>query len=231
MKKEEKLIENEPLEAGAEAADAGQEKRLSWEEILSDAGYRSCYDRAVQEIVQRRLKNSKAAQARLLELQPLLEALCIRYGGKPETIDAAAIAGMILEGMKKQAEDDGKILRHLDDLMEQADRLRETVPEFELLSALEDPSFLRLTAPHTGLCLADAYYALHRQEIGKAAAREGLEALSRSIRSGGARPRELSEGRTYAGFAADASSMSKAEREELKKRIYAAAAKGEKIYM
>lgn len=233
MDEEKQLIENEPLKTGEETADAGQEKngeRLSWEQILEDPQYRACYDAAVQAIVQKRLKNSKAAEERLRELQPLLEAVEMRYGKKSGSMDAGALARLMLEELDKQAEDDGKILRHLETLMEQAQKLREKVPEFELLSALENPDFLRLTAPHTGLCLADAYYALNRQEIASAAAKLGLEALSRGIRSGGERPRELSDARAGKGFAADTAGMSKAQREELKKRIYAAAARKEKIF-
>jgi len=145
-------------------------------------------------------------------------------------MDAEAVAGMIMQGMEKQAQDDEKILRHLQSLLRQEAELRETVPGFELMEALGDPAFLKLTAPHTGLCLADAYYALHRSEISKAAAKHGLEALSRSIRSGGERPRELSDLRAGKSFAANPGSMSKAEREALKKRIYDAAARREKIY-
>ena len=226
-----KLIENEPSETGGMAADAGQEKRLSWEEILSDEEYKACYDKAVQAIVQKRLKNSKAAEERLSALQPVLEAVAKCCGMQAENMDMELARRMLLEGCEKKREDDGKILSHLQSLMEQAAELRDSVPGFELMEALSDPAFLKLTAPHTGLCLADAYYALHRNEIGKAAAKLGLEALSRSIRSGGERPRELSDHKAGKSFAQNPGSMTKAEREALKKRIYDAAANRQKIYM
>ena len=98
------------------------------------------------------------------------------------------------------------------------------------MQALEEPEFLKLTAPHNGISLADAYYALHRDEIGKAAARESLLALSRSIRSGGERPRELSDSHPARSFSRHSADMSRAEREALKKRIYDAGALGEKIF-
>lgn len=233
MDEEKQLIENEPLNTGDMTADAGQKKagaKPGWEEILSDPEYRECYDRAVQGIVQKRLKNSREAEERLLKLQPLLKAVAEHCGTEPESLDAETAAEMIMAGIKKQAEAGEKILRHLGALMAQEAELKKSVPEFELSSALEDPRFLRLTAPHTGLCLADAYFALHRQEIGRAAVKEGLEALSRSLRSGGERPRELSGGREAHSFSADPRSMTKAEREALKKRIYEAGARREKLY-
>lgn len=230
MDEMEKLIENEPSDTGEMAADAGQEKRLSWEEILSDSEYRACYDKAVQAIVQKRFKSSKAAEEKLSALQPLLEAVAKYCGVQAETMDSEAAARMLLEGLERQGQDDEKIVQHLQSLIEQEAELREIVPGFELMQALCDPRFLRLTAPHAGLGLEDAYYALHRKEIGKAAARQSLEALSRSIRSGGERPKELSDHKAGRSFAQNPGSMTKAEREALKKRIYDAAARREKIY-
>ena len=94
---------------------------------------------------------------------------------------------------------------------------------------MEDPEFLRLTAPHTGLTLADAYYALHREEIGAMAARRSLEALTRAVSYGGARPREIAGNMAASSITADPRSMSRDEREALKKRIYEAKAQGRKL--
>ena len=103
------------------------------------------------------------------------------------------------------------------------------MPDFDLLRELEDPAFLRLTAPHSGVSLADAYYARHRAERERETARRSLEAVSRSLLSGGARPRELRETGAGARFTGDPRQMSKAEREALKKRILEAKAQGRKI--
>ena len=198
-----------PIEAqtpGEEAAAAGQSKaaaeRLTWQQIMADPEYRACYEKAVQAIVQRRLKNRGDAEAQLRELS--------------------------LAAAEKSREDMQRVFSHLDSLLEQAQQLMAEQPDFELMAALEDERLLRLTAPHSGVSLSDAYYALHREEIGKRAARESLEKLSRSILSGAARPRESLSG--PAGYAPGPASMSKAERELLKKRIYAAGVMGEKIY-
>lgn len=94
---------------------------------------------------------------------------------------------------------------------------------------MEDPEFLRLTAPHTGLTLADAYYALHREEIGAMAARRSLEALTRAVSYGGARPREIAGNMAASSMTTDPRGMSKDEREALKKRIYEAKAQGVKL--
>ena len=88
-------------------------------------------------------------------------------------------------------------------MLAEAEALRESVPDFDLLHELEDPDFLRMTAPHSGIALADAYYARHRAERERETARRSLEAVSRSLQSGGARPRELRETTAGARFAAE----------------------------
>lgn len=223
----------EALNPGEMPAAAGQEeKRLSWAEILADKEYRACYDRAVQDIVRRRLKNREGAEQKLMRLRPLLHAVAARYGvsEEPECMDCEAIAELIMQGAEKSAEDIERACRHLDELMAEAEEFKADFPDFELDSALCDEKFLRLTAPHTGLSLSDAYYALHRDEIGRRAAEESLKKLSRSILSGAARPREFGAEHAASGFAADPRRMTKSEREALKKRIYDAGALGERIF-
>ena len=219
-----------PAEEETESPDAERcGERMSWEEILADPEYRRSYDEAVQRIVQKRLRASAGAEARLERLAPVLEALQTRYGvdWADETLDMHALAGRV-SGEEERRVAAEETERHLDALLEQARVLRESVPDFELLRALEDPRLLRLTAPHSGVGLADAWYALHRDEIGRQAARESLEALSKSVRSGGRRPRELHDRRGDSGQTPPAR-MNREEREALKKRILEAKAQGRRL--
>ena len=169
-----------------------ESKKPSWEDILRDPDYRKCYDAAVQSIVQHRLRNRLNAEEKLERLAPVLEALRERYGGEAD-FDAGDMAERILENPTRQR---AEIREHLDALLEEAALLRETLPDFDLLRELEDPGFLRLTAPHSGVSLADAYYARHRGQIGEQAARKSLEAFSRSMRAQAARPRESHGGQS-----------------------------------
>ena len=121
------------------------------------------------------------------------------------------------------------ILAHLEALMEQEAEMQQRFPGFELQAALDEPMFLKLTSPCVGLSLMDAYCALHWAELAAQALDRGMEALCRSIRSGGDRPRELAD--SHGGFfSPNPAAMSRAERQALKKRIYDAKALGEKIY-
>lgn len=202
--------------------------RMSWEEILSDPEYRSRYDAAVQRIVKARLRGRQQAEERLSRLEPVLRALEDAYGLTEES-DAEALAAMLRENAGLRRPSAAEIEEHLLALEAEAAALRESVPDFDLLRELEDPDFLRLTAPHSGVKLADAYYARHRLERERETARRSLEAVSRSVRSLGARPNELRETGAGGTFSADPRQMSRAEREALKKRILEAKAQGRKI--
>ena len=215
----------------AAPADAGQEEqeaaRLSWEEILQDPAYKSRYDEAVQAIVKARLRGRAGAEAQLRRLEPVLRALEEDYGLTDES-DPAALAELLRQSAGLRRPGGAEIAAHLRALADQAEALQQSVPDFDLMREMEDPDFLRLTAPHSGVTLADAYYARHRAERERETARRSLEAVSRSIRSLGARPKELRETRDSAP-AAEPGRMSRAEREALKKRILEASAHGRRL--
>lgn len=225
--------EAEPLESGVTAADAGQTEgeaaapRPSWEEILADPEYKSRYDAAVQDIVQRRLRGRHEAEDRLASLEPVLQALGEVFG--VDTADSEALCREIYRSRERSTLSEQRVREHLAALWQESESLRERLPEFDLEREMENPVFLRLTAPHSGVGLEDAYYALHRGAIGKAAAEESLAALSRSMRIQERRPREIRAGQPGTGFARDARSMSREEREALKKRILEAKAQGRKL--
>lgn len=217
------LPETAPAAVQAENTEKDAPGRLSWEEILADPVYKKNYDESVGRIVQRRLRSRAEAEQRLSALEPVLEALKERYREQDETSLAASIR------RREGPVSDEAIREHLERLFEQAGRLQARLPDFDLQRALEDPAFLRLTAPHSGISPEDAWYALHREQIGAQAARKSLEALSRSVRTQAARPRENHGGSAEAAMIRDPKHMSRQEREELKKRILEAKAQGKKL--
>lgn len=119
--------------------------------------------------------------------------------------------------------------RWLEELKRQERELREQIPDFDLDRELDDPMFLRLTAPHNGMSLEAAWFALHHRELAQKLAREGADWAVKSIQAGALRPRELGGGQGGYRQCVDARRMSREEREDLKRRIYQAKARGEKL--
>lgn len=128
-----------------------------------------------------------------------------------------------------------RIEQHFAKLQEDAAKLKEAFPAFDLRTELQNETFVRLTAPGSGLTVEDAYFALHREEIQNAQnasiARNTAMKMANAVRSGTARPSEngtSSQAPSVTTF--DYSRASKEERDALKARIRAAAARGEKLY-
>ena len=128
-----------------------------------------------------------------------------------------------------------KLRNHFMKMEQQGEQLKKAFPNFDLRKEMQNPVFARLTHPSVGLSVEDAYYSVHRKEIDAARsqviAQRTTEQISNAIQAGARRPDEngiSSQAPSVTTF--DYSKASKAQREALKREIYAAKARGEKLY-
>ena len=123
---------------------------------------------------------------------------------------------------------------HFAKLQQEAEAMKEIIPDFDLDRELQNDDFVRLTSPMCGVPVKQAYFALHHDEMQaagmQAAARGAQEKLANAIRANMSRPQENGGGGMAAEPTFRPSKMTAAERENLKRQIYQAAARGEKIY-
>lgn len=129
-----------------------------------------------------------------------------------------------------------RIRNHLISLEQQGEALKKVFPNFDLRTELQNPYFARMTAPGTGvMSVEDAYYAVHRKEIDAARsqviAQQTTQKISNAIQAGSRRPDENgTSGQSPSVTTFDYAKASKAQRDAIKAKIYAAAARGEKVY-
>ena len=129
-----------------------------------------------------------------------------------------------------------RIQSHFMNLEQQGEALKKVFPSFDLRTELQNPVFARMTAPGTGLMsVEDAYRAVHRKEIEAAQsqviAQKTAEKMSNAIQAGARRPSENGiSGQSASVTTFDYSKASKAQRDALKREIFAKAARGEKLY-
>ena len=128
-----------------------------------------------------------------------------------------------------------QIQQHFAKLEEQSEAMKKVFPNFDLRIELQNPAFARMTSPNIGISVADAYYAIHRAEIqnasNEAIAKRTADKVTAAIASGSRRPDESgvsSQAPSVTTF--DYRNASREQREALKQRIRAAAARGEKLY-
>jgi hypothetical protein len=120
---------------------------------------------------------------------------------------------------------------HFDNLMKQANELAAKIPGFNLMTELENSSFAEMTRPGSPVTVEQAYYALHpeyRQAEAESVARRATEGVAAAVRAGQSRPAENGAQAASVGQI-NYRNMSRADREALKKRIYAAGARGDHL--
>jgi hypothetical protein len=221
--------------AGVSAADAGQqagasanipaapesEARQDWAEVRE--AYRAEFDAEVQSIVQRRLRGAQEKLRRYEERESALLA----EGEQSRLAAEAGERSRALAAAMRRSE----AASHFSSLVGAADELRRRVPDFDLMRELESDAFAELTRPGSKVSLEQAYFALHpelRLREAEAVARRTAEAVSAAVSAGAARPHENGAQAASLGSMSHRD-MSKGQRQELRRRIYAAGARGDHL--
>lgn len=249
----------DPAETEAKTETTSEQKRLTWAEIMADPEYKA----EASKMVQTRLREAKAAEEKLGKLNPALVTLAKSYGLDSEELDVDKLAAAIhsddryyeqraedlnlpvatVRKMDEIEADKAQIARernanaireHLRGLEEQAAKLREQFPDFDLRAEMANPQFAKLTSPQVGLSVEDAYFSLHREDIVTAAMKSAIsqtkENVSATIAAGQNRPRESGSSAAAAPQSFSYRNMTPAQRAELRKAIHDSAARGQKIY-
>ena len=136
---------------------------------------------------------------------------------------------------EQQTLEQQKLQQHFAKLQEQADAMKQVFPNFNLKKELENPVFVRMTAPNSGLSVEDAYYAVHRREIMAAGmqvtAQKTAQQISNSIQAGSRRPNEAgTTGQAPSVTTFDYRNASPEQRKAFKDHIRSEAAQGRKVY-
>lgn len=124
-----------------------------------------------------------------------------------------------------------QVNEHFNDLMKQGQELAAKIPGFDLMRELENQAFAEMTRPGSPVTVEQAYYALHpefRQAEAQSVAKRATEGVAAAVRAGQSRPAENGAQAASVG-SIDYRTMTREQREALKKRIYAAGSRGEKL--
>lgn len=243
----------------------GTPKRMTWDEIMKDPEYNEQMQATMRARLKREKSAEEALGkitpaiellARKYKLDPKnmdYEALAQKINDDDAYYEDKALEmGVSVETAKKvdQMERDNErqkdmeqrtlqdqaLSQHFARLEQQGEELKKIFPGFDLRKELQNPVFVRMTAPGKGIMsVEDAYRAVHRKEIEAASsqfvAQKTAENLSNAIQSGSRRPNESgasSQAPSVSTF--DYSKASKQQREAFKADLRARMARGEKVY-
>ena len=234
--------------------------RMSWDEIMADPEYNKQMQTVVQSRL-RSAKGAEETLGKLMPALELLarkhgqDPAKMDYDALAKAIsddsayyeDKALEMGVPVETAMKidqqerdtarqqrqeqQTLEQQKIQQHFVKLQQQGEAMKKVFPNFDLRKELQNPAFVRMTAPNVGISVEDAYYAVHRKEIMSAgmqvAAQQTAQKISNSIQAGSRRPNEAgTSGQAPSVTTFDYRNMSPEQRKALKARIRS----GEKIY-
>jgi len=225
-----------------------------WDE-LRRGEFRDQYARDVQNAVRERFKNQDDANAKLNSMKPMFDALMKKTGAESvEELqkmildddslyeDEAEEMGMTVEAYKNykqlKEEHDERIARdnrnrqqeyfrnHIAGLAKQAEELKKTFPNFDFRAEMQNEKFRRLTSPEVGVSVADAYFAIHRNELTPQLMGYGMQRaqqqMSQTLQAQAARPAEgamRNQGQAAADVRLNPATMSRKEREAIKRRV------------
>lgn len=124
---------------------------------------------------------------------------------------------------QKNAEESA-LRQHFQRLATQAEEMKQAFPGFDLQAELQNPLFMKWTSPQYGMSVKDAYFAIHHDEIQKAtmqyAGQRATQQIAASVQAGARRPQENGmQGVGAALIKSDPSTWSKADREEVRRRV------------
>ena len=182
------------------------------------------------------------AKKRGLDPENLPELVKAVQNDDPKIEEEAEAAGMTVDGyltMKRIQEANARyeaekqqdvfqkqVQAHFAKLSQQAEALKQRIPDFDLEKELFNPNddrFMKMTSPEGGLDVETAYYALHHRELEPQAMAYGIqkaqEQMAQTLQANGRRPTEGAMSSGQAGnFQIDPRRMSKAERADYIRR-------------
>ena len=261
---EEQVQEQAAAAEDTHAEEAKPPARMSWEEIMADPEYNKQMQSVVQSRLKAAKASEEKLEKLTPALEVLarkygldtgeldVEALAKSidedgdfYEEKALEMGVPVETAMKLDRMERDADrrrredaralEDKKLRAHYESLERQAKELRKVFPQMDLQKELQNPTFMRMTAPNGGVSVEDAYYAVHRKEIQaasmQATAQKTAEKLSNAIQAGQYRPAENgTSGQAASVTAFDYRNASREQRDALKRQIREAAARGQKLY-
>ena len=129
-----------------------------------------------------------------------------------------------LAAMQQQSFEQQRFEAHIQNLVAQGERLKQTYPGFDLRTELQNPEFQRLTSPNVGVDVETAYWIMHRNELQPMAMQAGVQIaerkLANSMQSHKNRPAENGIRRSAAiDIRDDPSKWSRADRLEVRDRV------------
>ena len=189
-------------------------------------------DKTLMEKTEEREEEAEAQAEKARKDEAFQELISTAYRDQFEAAVAQRVQEALAQrfsqaapGAMEKRQGNPALRQHFERLVRQGEELRQSFPGFDLMQEMQNPEFVRLTAPGTGMSVKDAFFALHGEEIQRQsmlyAAQRAGERLAASVQAGASRPMENGmQDQSPVAMGVDIRGMDKKRREEYRRRIH-----------
>ena len=207
--------------------------------------YKQFFDADVQNIINKRFRETKTLESQLAAMNPIIELLSEKYGTediaqlsalvRQDSIeDLADAAGMtveqyeavmkvrqenkLLKEKQRTFEAEQKINQQVQQWNQEAETLKAKYPTFDLAAEAQNKQFLDLL--RSGVTVEAAYQVIHMDEIIAGTAKQAQQNLADNIKAKGNRPQEsAAKGTQGVIIKSDPSKLTAEDRAEIARRV------------
>jgi hypothetical protein len=229
----------------------GQQQQKTPEQLRTEyeawrkGEYKQFFDADVQNIINKRFRETKTLESQLAAMSPIIDLLTEKYGTediaqlsalvRQDSIeDMADAAGMTVEEYEKvmKIRQENRMLKQKQQTWEAEQRINQQVqqwnqeamalkakyPDFDLAAEAQNPQFLDLLK--AGVTVEAAYQVIHMDEIIAGTAKQAQQNLAENIKAKGNRPQEsAAKGTQGVIIKSDPSKLTAEDRAEIARRV------------
>ena len=229
----------------------GQQQQKTPEQLRTEyeawrkGEYKQFFDADVQNIINKRFRETKTLETQLAAMNPIIELLSEKYGTediaqlsslvRQDSIeDLADAAGMsveqyeavmkvrqenkLLKEKQRTFEAEQKINQQVQQWNQEAETLKAKYPTFDLAAEAQNKQFLDLL--RSGVTVEAAYQVIHMDEIIAGTAKQAQQNLAENIKAKGNRPQEsAAKGTSGVIIKPDPSKLTAEDRAEIARRV------------
>jgi len=214
-------------------------------EALRKGEYKQFFDAEIQNIINKRFRETKTLETQLASMSPIIEILSEKYGTddvnelasrlrQDSLQDLADAAGMTVEQYEKimKIRQENKLLRERQKTLEaeqkinaqiqkwtqEAEQLKIKYPNFDFRTELQNENFMSLL--RAGVSVEAAYQVCHMDEIITGTAKQAQQNVVENIKAKGNRPQEsAAKGTPGIIIKSDPRNLTREDRAEIARRV------------
>ncbi len=238
------IQQNNEVQTATAQAKTPEQLRTEYE-TLRKGEYKQFFDAEIQNIINKRFRETKTLESQLASINPIVELLSEKYGTddinelasklrQDSLQDLADSAGMtieqyeqimkirqenkLLKEKQRTLEMEQKLNAQVQEWQQQAELLKNEYPQFDLREEIKNEQFMSLLK--SGVKVREAYIVCHMNDIITGTAKQAQQNIVENIKAKGNRPQEsAAKGMPGIIIKSDPRNLTREDRAEIAQRV------------